>query len=144
FESSPTTQWLLGVAYVNRAGASVLPVGGVIYEPDVTRRFELVFPRPRAWWLLPDSAPGADERWIYVGGEFGGGVWSITRPSTGDLDLLSYSDWRLLAGDERKGAGGLSTRYEAGYVFNREVEYDSATPEVSLDDTVFMRAGIMY
>jgi hypothetical protein len=143
YESSPTTKWLLGVAYLNRAGATVLPIGGVIYEPSPDMRYELVFPRPRVYWQLPGGAAGT-ENWVYFGGEFGGGVWSITRPSTGDLDLLSYSDWRLMGGYEHKITGGLSTRLEGGYVFHRQLSYKSATPDVSLDDTVFVRAGLTY
>jgi hypothetical protein len=143
YESSPTTKWLLGVAYLNRAGASVLPIGGVIYEPTPQVRYELVFPRPRAYWQLPGSTSGIED-WVYFGGEFGGGVWSITRPSTGDLDLLSYSDWRLMAGYEHKIIGGVSTRFEGGYVFNRQLDFKSATPDVSLDDTIFVRLGMTY
>jgi hypothetical protein len=144
YESAPSTKWIFGVAYLNRAGASVLPVAGAIWEPTPTSRLEAIFPRPRFLWQTAGSQPGSDERWLYMGGEFGGGVWSITRPSTGDLDVLNYSDLRLLAGYERKIIGGLSTRLEGGYVFSRELEYDSATPDVSLDDTVFVRAGVTY
>jgi hypothetical protein len=138
----------VGAAYLNRAGASVLPIFGVLYEPTPDMRWELVFPRPRVAWQTVGSSPGA-ERWAYVGGEFGGGVWSVTRPSTGDLDLISYSDWRLLAGYEAKAGGGpgmagLGWRIEGGYAFNRELEYESATPEVSLDDSLFVRGGVTY
>jgi hypothetical protein len=143
YERNPGTKWLLGVAYVNRAGASVLPVFGVIHDANPDLRLELIFPRPRVSWRTAGSVEG-DEGWVYVGGEFGGGVWSITRPSSGDLDVINYSDWRLLVGYERKITGGLSTRYETGYVFKRELEYDSATPDVSLDDTLFLRAGLTY
>jgi hypothetical protein len=144
YETSPSAKWLFGVVYLNRAGASVLPVVGAILEPTPDTKLEAIFPRPRFLWRTADSQPGIDEGWIFVGGEFGGGVWSVSRPSTGDLDLINYSDWRLLAGYERKVTGGLSTRYEAGYVFNRELEYDSPTPDASLDDTVFVRAGLTY
>jgi hypothetical protein len=143
YEASPTTKWVIGAAYLNRAGASVLPIAGVVYQPDPTMRWELVFPRPRIAWQTANSVAG-DEEWLYVGGEFGGGVWSITRPSTGDLDVINYSDWRLLAGYERKILGGLGWRLEGGYAFNRELEYDSATTDVSLDDSVFVRAGLTY
>ena len=47
YESSPAAKWILGVAYLNRAGASVLPVAGVLYEPSPDVRWELIFPRPR-------------------------------------------------------------------------------------------------
>jgi hypothetical protein len=144
YEASPTTKYVIGAAYLNRAGASVLPIAGVIYQPDPTMRWELVFPRPRVAWQTANSVVG-DEEWLYVGGEFGGGVWSITRPSTGELDLINYSDWRLLAGYERKVLGRLSWRLEGGYAFNRELEYDdSATADVSLDDSLFLRGGLTY
>jgi hypothetical protein len=143
YESAPTTKWLVGVAYLNRAGASVLPIAGVIHDVQPDLRMELIFPRPRALWKTAASVEG-DERWLYVGGEFGGGVWSITRPSTGELDLLNYSDWRVLVGYERKIMGGLCRRVELGYVFRRELEFDGAAPDVSLDDTLFVRGGLTY
>jgi hypothetical protein len=144
YERTPGTKWLLGVAYLNRAGASVMPVAGVIHEPNPDARWELIFPRPRVLWRTAGSVPGKDERWLYVGGEFGGGVWSITRPSTGELDVMNYSDWRVLAGYERKITGGLSRRFEVGYVFQRELEFDSGLPDAVLDDTLFGRVGLTY
>ena len=145
YESSPAAKWILGVAYLNRAGASVLPVAGVIYEPSPDVRWDLIFPRPRVSWRLPWSPPGSgDDKWVYVGGEFGGGIWSIERPVSLTQDVLTYRDFRVLAGFERKIIGGLSRRLEVGYVFGRELEFDSATPDVTLDDTLFLRAGLTY
>jgi hypothetical protein len=144
YETTPGTKWLLGVAYLNRAGASVLPVGGVIYEPTPDRRWELIFPRPKLAWRLPASLPDCDERWVYVGGEFGGGAYSIERPVSLTQDLVTYQDFRVLAGYERKITGGLSRRFEAGYVFGRELQFDSATPDTTLDDTLFVRVGLTY
>ena len=143
YESTPNMKWLLGVAYVNRAGASVLPVAGFIYEPQADVRIEAIFPKPRLAWRTAGSVVG-DERWFYVAGEFGGGVWSVTRPSTGELDVLNFSDWRLLVGVERKVTHGLTRRLELGYVFNRELEYDGDAAETGLDDTLFVRTGLTY
>ncbi|RIK85391.1 MAG: hypothetical protein DCC67_04025 [Planctomycetota bacterium] len=143
YEATPGTKWILGVAYLNRAGATVLPVVGLMCEPTPTTRLDLIFPRPKFAWQTAGSVPG-DERWLYVGGEFGGGVWSVTRPSTRSLDVISYSDLRVLAGFEREIAGGVSWRVETGYVFNRELDYDSAMPDIALDDAIFMRAGVKY
>ena len=145
YESVPGTKWILGVAYLNRAGASVLPVAGVIHEASDDVRWELIFPRPRVAWRLPWGIPGGgDEKWAYVGGEFGGGIWSIQRPISLTQDLLTYRDFRVVAGYERKIIGGLSRRFEVGYIFGRELEFDSATPDVTLDDTLFLRAGLTY
>ena len=144
YESRPGVKWLLGAAYLNRAGASVLPIAGVIYDPDPSISYELIFPRPRISWQLPWSQPNfGDERWAFVGGEFGGGVWSIEHPSDGAHDLLTYSDVRVFVGYERKIIGGLTRRFEFGYVFARELELH-ATPEIDLDDSLFARIALTY
>ncbi len=145
YEAVPGIKWVAGVAYLNRAGASVLPVGGVIYDPSPEISYELVFPRPRVWWLLPGSNKAlGDERWVYLGGEFGGGVWSIEHPSTSVHDLLTYRDFRVMLGYERKASGGMSRTFEVGYVFARELEFEETSPDVSLDDTLMARLGIKY
>ncbi len=145
YESSPALKWLAGVAYLNRAGASVLPIGGVIYEPTPEVSYELIFPRPRLWWLLPGSNRQiGDERWFFLGGEFGGGVWSIERPSTQMHDLLTYLDYRVLVGYQRNLSSGISCTVEFGYVFGRELEFSSPSPEVSLDDSMLARVGLKF
>lgn len=143
YESSPATKWVGGVAYLNRAGATVLPVAGVIHQPSPDISWEFIFPRPRITWKTPESCEG-DQRWWYVGGEFGGGIWAVERRSTSALDVVSYNDLRVLIGYERKIVGGLSQRYEFGYVFDRNIEYESATPDATLDDTLFARVGLTY
>ncbi|MBX3426992.1 MAG: hypothetical protein KF688_15045 [Pirellulales bacterium] len=143
YESSPAAKWVLGVVYLNRAGASVLPAAGVIYAPHDDFRLDLIFPRPKIAWRLAGSVL-EDERWVYLGGELGGGAWSITRPSTGTLDFLNYRDLRVLAGYERKLIGGLSRQFEFGYVFARELEFNAPAPDVALDDTLFARVGLKY
>ena len=146
YERKPGTKWLLGVVYVNRAGLRVFPVVGAIIEnPEAGRRWDLLFPRPKVSWRLPGGIPGSgDERWVYVGGEFGGGIWTIENPATLLEDELTYSDVRVLAGYERKIIGGISQRFEVGYVFARDLEFKSAGSELSLDDTLFLRAGLKY
>ncbi len=144
YEWSPTTKVILGVVYLNRAGASVLPAAGLFINPNESTKLELLFPRPRvAWRLEPFSTPGVDERWLYVAGEFGGGVWAIQDPDGAD-DVVTINDYRLLLGIERKVPGGLGHRFEVGYVFGREVEFDSATPDYDPSDTVLLRYGIVY
>lgn len=145
YESSPQAKWVGGVAYLNRAGATILPVAGVIYEPYPDVSYELILPRPRFWWLLPGSdRQTGDERWVFVGGEFGGGVWSIVRPATGMQDLLSYRDFRVVLGYQHKLPSGMSATAEFGYVFGRELEFSSPSPDVSLDDSMFARLGLQF
>ncbi len=138
YELSPEWKGIVGVVYLNRAGASIIPAAGLQYDtPDV--KYDLVFPRPRAAYRIwyDGGTPGMNERWVYVMAEFGGGIWAVERAS-GASDTLSYSDYRLLIGTERKIVGGLSRKFEFGYVFGREFEYDSG-PAVDLDDTLLVR-----
>lgn len=150
YESSPATTWVFGVVYLNRDDLPIIPAAGVIYEPTPDVKYEAIMPRPRISWRLSGDAIGTgSERWAYLGGEFGSGVWSIERPPTPAMpaftqDLVTYGDYRLLVGIERKITGGLSRRLEAGYVFVRELEFASATPKVRLDDSLFVRGGLTY
>jgi hypothetical protein len=58
---------------------------------------------------------------------------------------MTMRDIRILFGYERKLVGGVSTKFEVGYVFARELEFASGTPpDVSLDDTILVRAGFSY
>lgn len=133
---------ILGVVYLNRANLSVVPAVGLMFDSGDTK-IDLVFPRPRIAWRLPGSRPPSDEHWVYLSGELGGNIWAVKRASGID-DNLSYGDARVLIGYERKMIGDWSTRYELGYVFNRELEYDSEGFESELDDTLFVRAAWAY
>jgi hypothetical protein len=144
YDAAPGVKWVLGVAYLNRAGATVLPIGGVIIDRSPDLHWELIVPRPRIAWRLAGAPGCGDERWFYLSGEFGGNVWSVVRPISGASDLVTYGDLRVLIGLERKIIGGLSRRYEVGYVFNRQLEFDSATPDTDLDDTMLVRVGLVY
>ena len=85
----------------------------------------------------------SEEYWVYLSAEFGGDSWAIERA---DLtpDRFVYRDYRALLGFQRKVIGGFSTHLEFGYIFNRRVEYTSATPDFEPNDTLMLRAGAVY
>ena len=58
--------------------------------------------------------------------------------------MLTLSDWRALVGIERRVTGGINSRVELGYVFNRKIEYSSATPTFDPDSTMLVRGGLTY
>ena len=145
YERVPGKKWVFGIVYLNRPGLRVIPAAGLMWQPWPDLKIDAILPRPRIAWRLPGFTEGQeDERWVYLGGEFGGGVWSIRRPLSGTQDLLTYNDYRIVAGYERKIIGGMSRRFEAGYIFGRELEFASATPDVTLDDSFFLRVGLQY
>jgi hypothetical protein len=138
-------KWVLGATYVHGGWAKVVPIFGVSYEPNDDVEYELVFPRPRISWRLPSSpVPGRDEYWAYVAMEFQNLIWAFEQ-NDGTPDVLASRDYRLLFGVERKIVGGISYRAEVGYVFNRDIKIASVSGEdISLDDSVLLRAGIKY
>ncbi|MCG8587065.1 MAG: DUF6268 family outer membrane beta-barrel protein [Pirellulales bacterium] len=137
---SETMKVALGVVYLDRDDVSILPAAGLIYTPHEDLRWELMFPRPRVAWRPSGSA--CDD-WFYVAGEFGGGTWAIQRAS-GATDVTTYRDYRLVLGWERKPPLQLQTRLEIAYVFGRKLEYESATPDFTPDDTLMLRFGLAY
>ena len=141
---SPITKVVLGAGYFNRAAARVLPVGGLIITPDASTRYELIFPSPRVAWRLDWlSVPGVDERWFYVAGEFGGGVWAVERAG-GASDKIDSTDIRVIVGVEQDLPGSLTSRFEVGYVFAREIEFSSATANYEPEDSLLLRMGVKY
>jgi len=104
-------------------------------------RLEVIFPRPKlAYRLMRDES---QSRWVYLAGEFGGGSWAIER-TTGSKDVATYSDWRLILGLENKFANKTSWLFEAGYVFNRQLDYNSGAGDFDPGDTAMIRAGLTF
>lgn len=142
---TPATKIVLGAAYINRRTTEMLPICGVIWTPHDDAKFELVFPHPRiARRIYTFGAWTEDvQDWVYVAGELGGGIWAIER-ATGLGDVIDYTDYRVFLGVERRVIGGLDARLEVGYVFGRELRYDSPTPDLEPDDTIMLRGGLTY
>lgn len=138
---SPTFQIAIGAAYLDRDDVPVLPLGGIIWMPNPDLRLDLVAPRPKlARRMLGDANVS---HWLYCAGEFGGGAWAIERAGGAD-DVLYYRDYRAIIGWERTALCGISGRVEAGYVFNRQVEYRSTSNSFDLDGTSMLRAELSY
>ena len=148
YQWTPITKFMLGLAYLDRDDVDVigiegvLPIIGVVLTPNDDLRLELVIPKPRVAWRT--SVDGCHEQWWYVRGEFGGGTWAIERQS-GLPDVVNYSDLRISLGHELKYNGDPIAWLELGYVFDREISYDSgSTPDFSPNNTIMLRAGLGY
>ena len=139
------TKLVLGAAYLDRPDAVVIPIGGIVWTPSENVKYDLVFPHPRIsrrihWWWNDCKEK---EDWVYLAGEFAGDAWAIRRADGSD-DQVVLSDYRVILGVERKAAGGLSSRFEAGYVFSRRIRYTSGSPDYWPTDTVMLRGGLTY
>lgn len=134
-------QVVAGILYLNRDNIRLLPAGGIFWKPTPDYNFELIFPKPKL--AVRVNVGNGYEDWIFVTAEFGGNTWAITRES-GVEDKLTWSDYRLMVGYERRLDGGAGYRVEAGYVFGREVEYASGLGDYDPQDTFLIRGGITF
>lgn len=131
---------IFGVLYLNRNDVRLLPAGGIIWTPNDAKRYELLFPKPKLAHRI--TLGDHYEDWLYLAGEFGGNTYAIERG--GITDFITLRDWRVFLGLERKLNGGAGYRLEAGYVFARLIEFDSAIPDLEVDDTAILRGGFTY
>ena len=100
FNYSPTTQFKLGVVYLDRVKIKLLPAGGIFWTPDPDTRWEIYFPRPKFEHRF--ATTGTYQWWWYVVGEYGGGSWTFRRvtPTTTEEDQFDYNDIRASLGIE--------------------------------------------
>ncbi|MGA7702747.1 MAG: hypothetical protein WCB27_24390 [Thermoguttaceae bacterium] len=140
-----TTKLVAGAAYLDRPDVELIAIGGVVWTPTADVKFDLIFPHPkisrRIYWTGQNGDDVQD--WVYIAGEFNGDAWAIRR-SDGLDDQVVISDYRLVLGTERRITGGLTSRFEIGYVFGRRIKYTSDTPDFHPSDTVMLRGGLTY
>jgi hypothetical protein len=145
--TTPTTLIRGGVVYLDRNRFKLLPAGGLLWTPNSQTRFDIFFPRPKLAQQL--TTLGNHDVWWYVGGEYGGGSWTVER-AAGGSDSVDINDIRLIVGLEwgqsaRLREGRRTAFFEAGWVTDREIIY-VANPQdnLSLGDSFMFRAGWNY
>lgn len=142
FTPNPQFQWVFGVLYLDRENLKLLPAGGLIWSPNECVRWEILFPRPKLAQRL--TVVGNTEWWWYVAGEYGGDSWTIRRAS-GIADYVDYNDFRASLGLEWTTLSSYRGFVELGYVFNRDLDYQSdLPPSISPDDTFMVRGGFSF
>jgi hypothetical protein len=137
---SPTLTFALGASYNDRFDVEWLVVGGVVWKPNVDTNIELTFPKAR--FARRFNLCGETEDWWYIVNEFSGGAWAVER-TTGAVDIAAYRDLRLSVGWEHRTQSGFSTTLEAGWVFNRTLEYRSGG-EFEQDDTFMIKGTVRF
>lgn len=140
---SPTVEVRFGVVYLDRVDIKLLPAGGIVWTPDQNRRFEILFPNPKLAWRL--SQYGNADFWFYIGGEYGGDSWQITRADGVTEEQVDYNDIRVMLGLEWSTPRGLKGMVEVGYLWERELDYSiTHADDLSLDNTFMLRGGLQF
>jgi hypothetical protein len=142
-------QWVFGALATGRADIPVIPAVGAMWRPTDDWLVDFIVARPRVAYRWFES--DARDRWLYMAGALGGGTFAYQR-SSGEDDQLTLSDLRLTVGFEssphrRSGMGrpppGLTWFTEAGFVFNRSIEFEHR-PEIKMETAAVIRLGIGY
>jgi len=147
FRLSPFSTFKGGIYYLDRERADWLPAVGILYQPTPTKRYDIFFPEPKLSHYL--TTLGTQDVWGYVGGEYGGGAWTVRRES-GQDDYVDISDFRLLLGlewgrNDLIRQGRRTGFFEVGYVFDRELYYKrNPQDNISPNDTIMIRVGLGY
>ena len=140
YKHSERTQLTVGAVYLDREDVTWLPALGLIHRPTDRTTLELILPRPRVVHRLWGGSK-IDGGFGYVAGELGGGSWAVERADGRD-DVATLSDLRLLAGLEVKRDGRTNLLAETGFVFNRDVEYESGVGDAEFDGAWLFRFGV--
>jgi hypothetical protein len=136
-----------GLEYLDRLQIQMLPAGGVLWTPSPQTRFDIYFPRPKLAQYF--TTLGNQDLWWYVGGEYGGGSWTIQRDS-GMTDRVDYNDIRVFLGIEFGPAQRMANAdpigfFEGGFVFRREVIYaENPGDNFEPNESFMLRAGVSY
>jgi hypothetical protein len=151
FRLTPNSTIKGGVYVLDRDNSkvnSVLPAGGLLWQPNPFTRFDLFYPEPK--FARYCRTIGVFDTWWYLAGEFGGGggVWTIRREN-GDDDTVDINDYRVMTGFEwgesnAIRAGRRTAFAEIGLVFDREIEYDRTLGDTTLGNSLMFRLGWGY
>jgi hypothetical protein len=141
-----------GVEYINRARYKILPAGGVLWMPDQYTHFDIYFPSPKLKKYM--TTMGNSEIWWYVGGEYGGGTWTLELnqtpappwwPVPPAASLTDINDLRVFGGFEwvhMRGVRDITSFIELGFVWDREIIYaENQFYNRKPRDTLMLRAG---
>jgi hypothetical protein len=141
WQLNPKWTLALGALYWDRVDDIVLPYAGAIWTPNDIWEFRLVFPKPRISAFL--GTPMGIPTWAYVGAEYHVEAYQVQPDNFTDTTRVQMADWRILGGLKWE-TGWLTSFLEAGYIFDRKVQYKSIGSNFDVDSGFIGRVGFRY
>jgi hypothetical protein len=135
--------WLLvgGATYWDRVNDQLIPVVGAVWTPGDRWEWRLVFPQPRVNYFLGNVLGRAT--WLYARGEYHVEAYEIQLETTGRREKVELEDWRALFGLRSEGRR-YTAFLEAGWIFDRSVDFQRGTPGFDISSGFIGRAGLRF
>lgn len=139
YQMSETVSFLGGIAYTGQNHSlPVMPMVGLMYLPSEKWAFALGFPRTGVVFK-PNRVTN-----LFVAGEYTNGEYRLHDSSIG-ADIISYRDFRALAGINIRIHHAVKLGLSGGYAFSRKfVFYEGARDDVNLNSAPFGRFEVKF
>ena len=141
YEVHPDWQLVFGATYLNLGSIRMWPIGGVVWSPNDRWRLELIYPEGRITYKVAENEVYVEKNYVAVG--FWGRTWEVER-SNGIREKFTYSDCRATTGYERRYLWGITSFFEFGLAFNRDVEFRSGNGTYQPESQIFVRGGMFF
>jgi len=142
YRTSPTFAYAMGAGFWDRVNDRVIPYAGVVWAPDNRWLFHLVFPQPRVSYYFGKN--GKYAKTFYVSSEYHVEAYDVDLEPAGGRQRIETSDWRVLFG-LKFDTCCMSTIVEAGWVFDRQVQFgDDTVPDFDIETGFIARAGFQF
>ncbi|WP_437230846.1 DUF6268 family outer membrane beta-barrel protein [Planctomicrobium sp. SH661] len=138
---TPKFTLALGALYWDRVDNIILPYAGIIWNPNDIWEFQLVFPKPKISAFL--GTPLGVPTWLYGSIEYHVEAYEIKPGYFDKSTRVQMADWRAMGG-LRWEHGRMTSFVEAGYIFDRKVEYKSIGQNFNVDSGFIGRVGFRY
>ncbi|QDT64197.1 hypothetical protein [Calycomorphotria hydatis] len=139
YQASPAWTFALGVGFWDRRHDYILPYAGVIWTPNDRWEIRAMFPRSRITYFAGNVF--GKPMWLYGDIEWNVESWEVER--LGGRDQMQFEDIRLTVGIREDWCWAESF-VEAGWVFDRTVDFKSAGPDFNANDSFLVRAGLRF
>ncbi len=141
YRTSPQWMFVLGAGYWDRVDGMVIPYAGVVWNPNDRWELRLLAPKARISYFLGNIGPAS--HWIYATGEYHAESYQIAMPGLGTREQVQFRDYRVGLG-LRSDHGWYDKSIEAGYVFNRNVDFRNGTPGFDIKDNFMIRLTMRF
>ena len=141
YRASPQWMFVMGAGYWDRVDGMVIPYAGVVWNPNDRWELRLLAPKTRISYFLGNY--GQASHWIYATGEYHAESYQIAMPGLGSREQVQIRDWRVGIG-LRSDHGWYDKSIEAGYVFNRDVDFLRGTPGFEIKDNFMVRLTMRF